>query len=351
MRLDINFDTYLELEKISNGTFKPLNGFIDEEDFYSISEEMRLRNGHLFPIPIMLPVSKKFSKRLKKNSEIFFFYNDKKVGSLLVNSVFEINLAKHKENLFGTSDVKHPGYKLLKDMGEFYVGGKIKTFFSIEYKYSKYAISPDYCKKIIKELGLKTIAGFQTRNVPHRAHEYILLDALNKVDGLLVHPLIGRKKKGDFLPEAILGSYEYLINKVYLNKNIILAALTTYMRYAGPREALFHALIRKNYGCTHFLVGRDHAGVGNFYGLYEAQEMCLKFESELNIKIIKVRGPFFCKKCKKITTDKICKDLSAKIDISGTKIRKALLKNQDIKDIFMRKEIVKLLRKEKIFIN
>ena len=123
------------------------------------------------------------------------------------------------------------------------------------------------------------------------------------------------------------------------------------MRYAGPREALFHALIRKNFGCTHFLVGRDHAGVGSYYGLYEAQEMCLKYERELNINIIKVRGPFFCKKCKKITTDKVCKDLEFKVEVSGTKIRKALLKNLDIEDIFMRKEIVELLRKEKIFIS
>lgn len=350
MILEINFDTYLELEKISNGAFKPLNGFINEEDFYSISQDMRLKNGKLFPIPILLPASKNFCKNLKKNSKLTLFYNKKKVGSLLVNSIFQINLAEHQKNLFGTSDLEHPGYKLLKGMGECYVGGKVTSFFPAEYKYSKYAISPDDCKKRIKELGLNTVAGFQTRNVPHRAHEYILLDALNIVDGLLIHPLIGRKKKGDFLPEAILRSYEYLIEKVYLRKNIILAALTTYMRYAGPREALFHALIRKNFGCTHFIVGRDHAGVGSYYGLYEAQEMCLKYETELNINIIKVRGPFFCKKCKKITTDKVCKDLESKVEVSGTKIRKALLKNLDIEDIVMRKEIVELLRKEKIFI-
>ena len=123
------------------------------------------------------------------------------------------------------------------------------------------------------------------------------------------------------------------------------------MRYSGPREAVFHALVRKNYGCTHFLVGRDHAGVGNYYGEYDAQNLCLKFENELGIKIIKVRGPFYCKKCKKITTDKVCKDLESKVEVSGTKIRKALLNNLDIEDIFMRKEIVNLIRKEEIFIN
>ena len=350
MNLTISFDTYLELEKISNGSFYPLDGFVSEEDFYSISERMRLSNGKLFPIPIILPLSKNLSKNLKQNMELFLYYNNKKVGSILVNSFFKINLSEHINNLFGTQDQEHPGYKLLKNLGEWYVGGKINSFFPIKYKYSKYVISPDLCKKKIKELGLNTVAGFQTRNVPHRAHEYILLDALKIVDGLLVHPLIGRKKKGDFLPDAVLNSYDFLIKKIYSTKNIILAALTTYMRYAGPREAVFHALIRKNYGCTHFLVGRDHAGVGNYYGLYDAQKLCLNFENELNIKTIKVRGPFFCKKCKKITNDKICKDLQSKVEVSGTKIRKALLNNLDIEDIFIRKEIVELLRKEKIFI-
>ncbi len=351
MIVNINFDSYLELEKISNGSFSPLKGFIEEEDFYTICYKMRLNNGNLFPIPILLPLSEGSEKKIKLNTEVFLFFEGRKVGSLLVKSIFKINFDDHIKDLFSTVDKNHPGFKLLKEMGELFVGGPVNSFFPIQYKYSKYSISPINCKKKIQDLGLKTLAGFQTRNVPHKAHEYIILNALKEVDGLLIHPLIGKKKKGDFTPDAVIKSYEYLQNEVYINKKIILGALTTYMRYSGPREAVFHALVRKNYGCTHFLVGRDHAGVGNYYGEYDAQNLCLKFENELGIKIIKVRGPFYCKKCKKITTDKVCKDLESKVEVSGTKIRKALLNNLDIEDIFMRKEIVNLIRKEEIFIN
>ena len=350
MNLRIDFDIYLELEKICNGTFKPLNGFILEEDFYSISKNMRLDNGELFPIPVLLPITKELFNNLKTNCEIKLFYNKKKVGSILVKSIFQVDLSKHKKNLFGTNDIKHPGYQLLKKMGNYFAGGPINSFFPADYKYSNYSISPNECKRKIKKFGLKSVAGFQTRNVPHRAHEYIIFNALKEVDGVLVHPLVGRKKKGDFVPAAVIKSYEYLIKEVYVKNKIILAALTTYMRYAGPREAVFHALIRKNFGCTHFLVGRDHAGVGDYYGLYDAQKLCLKFEAELNIKIIKVRGPFYCSNCKKITNDKFCKDIKSKVEVSGTKIRNALLNKKKIDDIFMRKEIVTLLKNEKIFI-
>lgn len=350
MHLNINFDTYLELEKISNGSFRPLDGFICEEDFYSISQNMRLNNGQLFPIPILLPITKYIYDNVKKQTELILYYNSKKVGSIRVKSIFRIEMIKHIKSLFGTEDLKHPGFELLRKMGDYFLGGPILSFFPVIYKYSNYSISPRESIDKINKLGFKTIAGFQTRNVPHRAHEYILEQALKQVDGLLIHPLIGKRKKGDFVPSAVIKSYEYLMENIYSKNQIILAAFTTYMRYAGPREAVFHALVRKNFGCTHFLVGRDHAGVGNYYGQYDAQQLCLSLEAELNIKIIKVRGPFFCKSCKKITTDKICKNIENRIDVSGTKIRKALLNNSEIKDIFMRKEIVELIRKEKIFL-
>ncbi len=351
MKLDINFDTYLELEKISNGSFAPLNGFMEEKDFYSVCKEMRLSNGILFPLPILLPISTIAARSIKLNDEVFLFYKKKKIGVILAKSIFQINFEEHIKDIFGVSDKKHPGYQIIKKQGKFFLGGPVRDFSFKRYKYSNFSISPENCKQQIEKLGLKTIAGFQTRNVPHRAHEYILLRALEKVDGLLIHPLIGKKKKGDFLPSAVLKSYQLLLRNNFYNKKVILGALTTSMRYSGPREAVFHALIRKNFGCTHFLVGRDHAGVGNYYGEYDAQNLCLKYQDELNIKIIKVRGPFYCKKCKKITADDVCKYPKFKEEVSGTRIRKALLNNLNIKDIFMRKEIVNLLRKQKIFIN
>ena len=350
MRLNINFDSYLELEKISDGSFAPLEGFMEERDFYSVCDSMRLSNGALFPLPILLPIPKLKVKKIKLNSELLLYFRGEKVGVIIVKSVFSINFYKHIKDLFGTEDLMHPGYRMLQETGNLFVGGPIISFFSKNYRYSNFSISPKICKNKIDKLKIKTIAGFQTRNVPHRAHEYILEKALDEVEGLLIHPLIGKKKSGDFLPSAVLKSYQYLLKHKFNNKKVILGALTTSMRYSGPREAVFHALIRKNYGCTHFLVGRDHAGVGNYYKEYEAQNLCIKYEEELDIKIIKVRGPFYCKKCKKITADNICKYPQSKVEVSGTNIRKALLNNSHIQDMFMRKEIVSMLRKQKIFI-
>ena len=350
MIIKINFDSYLELEKIANGTFYPLKGFMNEEDFHSVVKSMRLFNGKIFPVPVLLPISKILIKNLKKSQEIDLVFNKKKVGSLVIESIFKLNVKKYIKNLYGTEDYNHPGYKILLNFGNTFIGGRVNSFFQINHKYSSLALDPKKIKGLKKKFNLKTLAGFQTRNVPHRAHEYIIMDALKEVDGVFINPLIGRKKKGDFAPEAIIKSFNYLINNEYPKNKFILGALTTYMRYAGPREALFHALIRKNYGCTHFLVGRDHAGVGNYYGLYEAQELCSKYETEIGLKIIKVRGPFYCNFCNKITNDKYCKHKANQVEVSGTKIREALLNNYEIEDIFMRKEIVQLIKKEKIFI-
>ena len=350
MTIRISFDSYLELEKIANGTFSPLKGFMNEEDFYSVVKNMRLFDGRIFPIPVLLPISEKLINNFKKSQEISLIYNKEKVGSLIIESIFKINLKKHIKDLYGTEDYNHPGYKMLKGFGNTFIGGKINSFFQINHKYSAFTLDPQKIELLKNKFNLKTLAGFQTRNVPHRAHEYIILDALKEVDGVFINPLIGKKKKGDFVPEVIIKSFNYLINFKYPKNKFILGALTTYMRYAGPREALFHALIRKNYGCTHFLVGRDHAGVGNYYGLYEAQELCSKYEKEIGLKIIKVRGPFYCNFCNKITTDKYCKNKANQVEISGTKIREALLNNYKIEDIFMREEIVQLIKKHKIFI-
>lgn len=350
MNIKINLNTYLELEKIAYKVFFPLKGFMTQEDFLSVVKVMRLQNKQIFPLPVLLPITYKEKKYLKVNSKAFLEYKNARVAEIFIKSIFTINFEKYIFELFGTRDTQHPGYKILARNGKNFVGGPIQLLKKISYRYSKYSLTPENVKKKIKKLGLKTIAGFQTRNVPHKAHEYILKDALKKVDGIFIHPLIGKKKSGDFLPKAVLSSYELLIESSFPKNKVLLGALTTSMRYAGPREAVFHAIIRRNFGCTHFLVGRDHAGVGNYYREYEAQNLCIKLEKELKIKIIKVRGPFYCKNCDKITTDKICKNLKFKIEVSGTKIRDALLKNKVISNKFMRPEIVELIKKSSIFI-
>lgn len=352
MKINIDFDSYLELEKIGIGAFKPLEGFMNEKDFYSVAENMRLVNGKLFPIPILLPIPKKIDpEQILHKKKILLIYENNTVGEIYPESIFSINFKRFIKMLFGTNDDKHPGYNMLHKSGNFFLGGKVKLLKQIKYKNSEFSISPKELKLFIKRNKYKTIAGFQTRNVPHKAHEYILTSALKDVDSLFIQPLIGKKKEGDFLPECVLKSYKYLIDYIFPKKQVILGTLTTSMRYSGPREAVFHAIIRRNYGCTHFLVGRDHAGVGSYYGEYDAQNLCVKFEKEIGIKIIKVRGPFYCKSCKKITNDKNCTcKLSEKIEVSGTKIRNALLNNKKISEKFMRKEILDLIRKEDIFI-
>jgi len=321
-----------------------------EEDFNSVVDNMRLANGALFPIPVLLPVNKKDLKNKLIGMEVNLIFNKINVGSIKIESIFKINFRKYIKKLFGTNDIKHPGYQMLLSLGTNFIGGKIKFKNKVKNNLSNYELSPNEVKKEIKKRNMKKVAGFQTRNVPHKAHEYILELALKNMDGLFVQPLIGRKRLGDFTPEAIMKSYELLKKDFFPRNKMILGALTTSMRYAGPREAVFHALIRKNYGCSHFLVGRDHAGVGNYYGEYEAQNLCIELEEELGIKIIKVRGPFYCEECKCITIDTFCSHIDKKIPVSGTKIRNSLSKGQQPDSRFMRAEIVASLKKIKIFI-
>jgi sulfate adenylyltransferase len=350
VNINIDFFSYLELEKIGIGAFAPLNGFMKEEDFYSVVDTMRLTSGKLFPLPVLLPIKDEVFNNIVLDSEVKLIFNKIKVGVLKIESKYKIDFQNHIIKLFGTEDIEHPGYKMLNSLGNFFVGGKIKFLNKVNNNLSKYELVPEVVKKEIKNRNMQSVAGFQTRNVPHRAHEYILELALKDMDGLFVQPLIGRKRVGDFTPEAVMTSYKLLQGDFFPLNKMILGALTTSMRYAGPREAVFHALIRKNYGCTHFLVGRDHAGVGSYYGEYEAQNLCIKLEEELGISIIKVRGPFYCNKCERINIDTYCQHPEERIPVSGTKIRNSLINGKEISSRFMRPEIVKSLNNIEIFI-
>ena len=350
VKININIDSYLELEKIGIGALKPLSGFMTEKDFNSVVNDMKLSNGDLFPLPVILPIFSSEIGKINKTKKVHLYFNNIEVATIIPKSIFKPDFKKAIKLLFGTDDTEHQGYKMLIASGKYFLGGPVQFIRKVENKLTPFEITPEEVKEKIKMLGLRTVAGFQTRNIPHKAHEHILNLALQEVDGLFIQPLIGKKKIGDFCPEAIMNSYKLLINNFLPKKRIILGVLTTSMRYAGPREAIFHAMIRRNYGCTHFLVGRDHAGVGNYYGEYEAQDLCMKFENELNIKIIKIRGPFYCKKCNKIATDDVCKSLENKISISGTKIRRALKNKSFISENFIRTEIINSIIDNKIFI-
>jgi len=247
----------------------------------------------------------------------------------------------------------HLGVKKFYDTGEFFVSGKVKIFKKKEIDFLNLDHTPNKIKKIIKQNKWKTTIGFQTRNIPHLGHEFIHRRMLDKYDGLIINPLVGERKKNDFTIKAIVKSYKTLINKFYPKKRILFFLLTTNMRFAGPREAIFHAIVRKNFGCTHFLIGRDHAGVDNFYGDYDAHKLAKKIDKKININIVKFKGPFFCKKCKIVTNEDNClhfRDKKSVIQISGTKIRKSL-KNKNFDNCrFLRKEVLNSIKKLKLFI-
>jgi sulfate adenylyltransferase len=353
--ITLNKNQYLELEKLAQGVFKPLEGFMSLKEVQSVVETMRLPDGSPFPLPILLDLSEDQCQSIKSSDQLNLFFESKQVGEVTITEVFRINKPELAYKVFGTDSPNHPGVEYLYQMGETFVGGPVKLFHQVSSDYSAHELTPKETKAFFKTKGWTTIAGFQTRNVPHRAHEFLQRTALEHVDGLFIQPLVGRKKVGDFTTEAVLKGYKALIREFFREENILLGVLSTSMRYAGPREAIFHAIIRRNFGCTHFIIGRDHAGVGNYYGKYDAHELSREFEGELGIEIMRLHGPYYCLPCDGIVTEKTCPHLEVAPQftqqINGTDIRNILTNQSDPDPKLMRPEIVQSLAKLKIFVD
>lgn len=352
--IHLKLDNYLELEKIAMGAFSPLKSFMTKDDFLSVVNNMRLSNGNIFPLPVLLPISEKEHQHAKLFSNIKLFFKKEYVGEIFVEDIFSLSIKKYLKKIFGTDDVRHPGVVAMLNYGSFYIGGKVKLIKKINKKKSDLEITPNEMKALFKKKKFKTIAGFQTRNIPHKAHEFIHRLALEQVDGLLIQPIIGKKKYGDFTSIAVIKAYQYLVKNYLPGNRVVLAGLSTSMRYAGPREALFHALIRKNYGCTHFIVGRDHAGVSNYYKKYEAQILAKKYENELGIKILDMKGPFYCNLCENIVSENTCPHITSNEkyteEISGTKIRAMIAGKIKIDKKFLRADLLKKIQSQNLFI-
>ena len=352
MRLDLTVSQYQEVEKLSFGAFQPLAGFMNEEDLYSCVRDFRLSNGKFFPLPVYLDVSQEIASTLKPQVDLFF--QGRHCGTLHVDSVYKPEKTEVAEKCFGTLDQAHPGVKFLFDRGEFFVGGRVENFVRQRLEYSDWELTPQQTRELFAQRGWKTVVGFQTRNAPHRAHEYLLRVGLEVCEGLFVQPLVGWKKIGDFTPEAVKAGYEALISQFFPKSRVAFSLLTTNMRYAGPREALLHAVIRRNYGCTHFIVGRDHAGVGGYYEKYAAHEMTDRFKDELGIQILKLHGPFYCDLCGQIATEKTCQhwieEPSAVLEISGTEVRKAIFNDGKVDARVIRPEVVNAIGRENVFV-
>ncbi len=317
-----------EVENIAIGLYSPIEGFMDEIDYYSVINEMRLKDGNIWTIPIVLAVDQDQFSALKIGERVALKGKDRKTYAILdLEDKYIPDIITEAEMIYRTLDDKHPGVSNLYKRGEFLLGGKITLLNRIKHEeFNQYRQDPVQVRQVITERGWERVVGFQTRNPIHRAHEYIQKCALEITDGLLLSPLVGETKKTDIPAKYRIESYQVVMEKIYPADRIHLAVFPADMRYAGPREAVFHALCRKNYGCTHFIVGRDHAGVGDYYGTYDAQEIFSNFsQQELGIVPLKFEHSFYCSKCESMATKKTCPhDQGYHIFLSGTKVRKLL---------------------------
>ncbi|CAM3852752.1 sulfate adenylyltransferase [Aquirufa aurantiipilula] len=353
--LTLRQDQYLELEKIGIEAFLPLDHFMTESEFISVTEKMRLPSGYPFPIPVILDVNKETAEMASNVSHIDLIYKDILVGKVYPESIYTCDKEKVAKLIYSTSEIEHPGVSRFYSQGDWFIGGKTIFLKQVKEGISSLELTPAEVKKKFAELGWNSIVGFQTRNVPHRAHEYLQKVALEHVDGLFIQPLVGQKKNGDYTPEAVMTGYRALVDGFYPTDKVVLGILSTSMRYAGPREAVFHAIIRKNYGCTHFIVGRDHAGVGNYYEKYAGHDILHIFENEIGIKIMYLHGPFYCESCDGIVTEHTCPHFKLNPEvtnqISGSMMREILSGGNKPDKKYFRPEILEALKGCELFIN
>jgi sulfate adenylyltransferase len=336
-----------DLELIATGAFSPLQGFLTQADYRSVVQQMRLANGLPWTLPISLAITRTDAAPLREGYPVALRTGDGALAAILhLEELYSYDRHEEAKKVYRTEETAHPGVAVLMSQGELLAGGKIDLLQrTISRQFPHHHLDPAQTRQLFTDKGWKRIVAFQTRNPIHRAHEYIQKCALETVDGLLVHPIVGEVKGDDLPAELRMRCYTALLDNYYPKDRTVLSVFPAAMRYAGPREAIFHALARKNYGCTHFIVGRDHAGVGNYYGTYDAQQIFFEFtEEELGIRPLFFDHTFYCRKCLGVTSSKTCPhDSSYHVVLSGTKVREMLRAGQMPPAEFTRPEIAQIL--------
>ncbi len=332
-----------DLEMLAVGAMSPLAGFLGENDYRSVVSNCRLADGTVWSMPITLRVNEapaSVGERVALAAE-----DGTLVAVMDVTDIYEGDKTTEARNVYGTDETEHPGVAILMSQGDTIIGGPLKVFASRENVHGEWLLTPAESRAYFQEKGWNNVVGFQTRNPIHRAHEYLIKCALEMVDGAFIHPLVGRTKDGDIPAEVRMECYQVLLSNYFPSDRTRLGVFPAAMRYAGPREAIFHAMCRKNYGCSHFIVGRDHAGVGSYYGTYDAQAIFEQFSAdEVGMTILKFEHSFWCKACGGMASTKTCPHAAEdRVFLSGTKVRE-MLGNGEIPPVeFTRPEIAEVL--------
>lgn len=346
-KISLKKQKLIEIENIALGLYSPLEGFMTKQNYLQVVEKMQLTNQLLWPIPIVLDVNKKTAEQLTVGNDVALSSNTGEIyGILHLEDKYTYNKKQEAKLVYKTTELEHPGVNKLYHREKILLGGPISLLKRVNYnRFNRYRLTPREVRSLITDKGWTKVVGFQTRNPLHRAHEYIQKCALEICDGLLLTPLVGETKSNDLPVEYRIKSYEVVKDKIYPPQRVKLVVFPAAMRYAGPREAVFHALCRQNYGCTHFIVGRDHAGVGDYYGTYEAQKLFDQVDRDkLGIEPVCFDYAFYCKKCRSMATKKTCPHAKKfHSSLSGTKIRQLLREGEKPPKELIRSEVAEVL--------